>query len=242
MLGAAWRQGADCRYDRARRYLEESLQAARKVGYRFGELVALGNLLEVDLELGRVAEAERRLADTLELARALEMPAFDAYAQLWQAEHERARGNPLPARAMFAEALTAMRGAGIPRGIAEGLLGLARCELEQGNREDAQPLLEEAAAMVKACGFHEPGPLPEAYLALLGARDPATVDADFGPLLLQGEAHLLLYFASGDRSHLDTASARLESIAASLDESDLLAFWQHNPVARRLREAQPSTG
>ena len=236
LLGVAFRHSRPCRYDLARQHLTTSLATFREMGFKHGELMALTNLALLDLEEGRITEAEQKTRELESLARALGSSIFQGYALLHRGECERAAGRAGAAKEILTSALQTFRSNHMPRPVAESALALGRVLLELGEREAALPLLEEAAGLVDLHRLDEPGPLPAAWLASTGVRDPASVVVDRGPMLLRGEAHLRLYSVTGAATDLAAAEREISAVAATLDPVAAATFWRCNPAARRLRE------
>lgn len=235
LLGAAYRQLPSCRYDLAREVLAEALAEARATGFQRGELTALVKLALLELEGGMLDDAAEHAASGRELALSLGMGLMDAYARMLLALGERARGSAEAAEEGLESALAAFRALSMPRAVAEAAFALGRCRCERGDHEGALPLLVEAATLTAEHRLDEPGALPMAWLALAGARPAAAVTVGPGPALVRGEAHLVLHLAGGGGTHLAAAEGALAAVAAGLPPAWVEAFWQHNPVARRLR-------
>jgi hypothetical protein len=118
--------------------------------------------------------------------------------------------------------------------IAETTLSLGRLHLEQGDRESAITALRESADLVDSLDLSLPGPLPAAYLALLGE---GTVPSVVLPLrcAIEAELHVVLYRLDDDASHLVRAGDLLTRMCRHLDAPDTVRFWATYPVARSYR-------
>lgn len=241
ILGVAYRHGHRCRYDQARQHLVASLSACREIAYRHGELLALTNLAVLDLEEGNPTAASSRAGELQLLVDAAGAPLFEGYAILLRGESERALEHPVAAEELLAAALRHFRQHEMLRGTSEAAFALGRLRLEKGDRGHALPLLEEAAGLVDLHRLDEPGPLPAAWLAYAGERDPRAVVVDRGPTLLRGEAHLMLHLATGDASQLAAAEREISAVAATLAPTTAETFWRQQPAARRLRETMIGT-
>ena len=73
----------------------------------------------------------------------------------------------------------------------------------------------------------DPGPLPAAYLALLGDLDPGTVHiTEEAPLAVRAETHLVLLRAGENGTHLREAQDLLERMCGHLEGEEREAFWE----------------
>jgi hypothetical protein len=121
-------------------------------------------------------------------------------------------------------------------GLAEAACALGRHSLERGDVDAAAALFEEAELLARSLSLALPGPLPSAYLALMGRRKPGEVVIEEGtPIATRAEAHHVLYRAGGERSHLELAVHLLERVSEHLQPPDDEAFWRRNPTARAVR-------
>jgi tetratricopeptide (TPR) repeat protein len=240
LLGAAYRGLPECRYDLARAALLEALAANQESGFQRGEVTALVKLAQVELEAGALAAAAEHATRGRQLAQSLGMTLMDAYARMLLGACARARGEP--AGGDLGAALAGFRALAMPRGVAEAAFALGRWHGERGEHAAALPLLEEAAALVTEHRLDEPGSLPAAWLALLGARSPGLVAVAPGPTLARGEAHLVLHLAGGGDEPLAAATTALDTVARGMPADWVEGFWRHNPAAVRLREALAAAG
>jgi len=224
-------------YERAHESLERCLMLCRATGARGPEAITLGNIGPLALMEGRLDEAGERLDECLQLSRELGIKRVEAYALADSGNLARARGEAGEARKLYEEALGLHRDLGLRDGIAETTLALGRHLWEQGEGQAAREMLEEAEAISTELSLGEPGPLPAAYLALLGGRDPGEVAVTgAAPIAIRAETHLVLHLAGAGGDHLPQARALVEEMGSHLEGAEREAFWEINPVARMLRK------
>jgi len=224
-------------YERARVNLDRGLTLCRATDNRRVEAITLGNLGPLELLEGRLEEAGANLEQCLELCRSLGIRQVEAYALLDCGNLARARGEMDEAKRLYEDALDLFRELGIRDGIAGAALAQGRLLREQGDEEAARGLFEEADAISAELGLAEPGPLPAAYLALLGQRDPTEVEVtDAAPAAVRAEAHLVLQMAGAGGIHSLKVRALLEEMSEHLQGAERETFWKSNPVARMLAE------
>src|SRR5262249_47351784 len=139
--------------------------------------------------------------------RHLEGAALDALGDLARAARDPA------ARDWYERGLEVRRALSIPASIALSALSLGRHLAESGDPGSARPLLEEAEELTRTHALANPGPLPAAYLALIGVSDASLVSVTAeAPVSMQAEAHLVLYLARGDGQHLAAATRMVEQM------------------------------
>ena len=135
------------RYAEARRYLEQSLAAAREIGDAVGIAKPLQPLGGACLGLGDLETARRHLEEALEAARKIGdkreiASALNALAQLHRIE-----GQLDSAEVLFQSTVTLMREIGDKENIAIGLLNRAMIAIERGSDAAARELLLEVVAI-----------------------------------------------------------------------------------------------
>jgi predicted ATPase len=220
---------------------EAHLELCQRLGFRQGELFALANLGLAFVEEGRLFLAQSRLSSALDLARALGQKHFESGVLTYFGHLARARGEGRLAQARYEEALQVCRPLQTLLAVAEGSFSLGRLLLERGDTEAARPLIEEAHRLTEELSAREPGPLPAAYLALLGVLDPGGIEvSERSPVYVRAEAHLVLHRVTGSPHHLARARALLDRMCEHLEGADLEAFWIRNLTARSLRQLELS--
>jgi len=223
-------------YGKARESLQRTLTISQEISFREGELLALGNLGELATEEGDLEAAEEFLQTFLHRSRSLRRRHHESYALQYLGDLERARGDRRQAETRYNEALVLQQGLGLSRAIANSTFALGRLFLEMGRKAEAIPLLTAARDLVEEYGLDLPGQLPEAYLALAGEIDPATVRlAETNPVHLQVESLLALFQATGERLQLEAARDLLQQMSRHRSGAAAAAFWDQSPVARDFR-------
>jgi tetratricopeptide (TPR) repeat protein len=191
----------------------------------------------LDLFEGRFEEAGKNLEQCLDLCRSLGIRQVEAFALLDAGDLSRARDEWPLAQGRYEEALELFRELGIRDGLASAALAHGRLLREQGEEAEAKALFEEADALSTELGLADPGPLPAAYLALMGERDPTQVEVtEAAPAVVRAEAHLVLQMAGAGGIHSLKVRAILEEMSEHLQGAERDAFWKFNPVARMLAE------
>lgn len=192
---------------------------------------------ELALAEGELVEAEQHLQRAVAISRSSGAAVIEADALLLFSHLSRARGaSNQECERPLREAMGIFERIGSRRGIADLLVALGRCQLDAGDRYGARALFERAEAMVIPGAVGQPGPLPAAYLALLGARDAATVVVtERAPHMVRAEAHLVLGDAGGPDTHRWKATELIGEMAERRTDGEDDAFWRYNPCARRLR-------
>ncbi len=225
--------------------LERSLGVARKIGYVLGALRALLHLGYLALDEGRLDDAQELLKNCLRSCRSRKLRRFEGFALLYLGELARRRGRADEAESLYQEALTLHHTLAASRAIAHSSFALGRHLLEQGDRNAAKPLLAEAAALVDDYSLVHPGQLPLAYLALIGAADPAQIEvSDSSPTAVRAEIHWLLHrMASSGKGqhHLDACEDLLETLSRRLTADQRIGFWRYHPVARAVQRRRRQT-
>lgn len=220
-------------YGAARRHLEEQLALSREILYRVGETLAHMALSEVHFETGGLAESRRHADLGADLAELWAVKPAMGYLHLRQGNVDWAEAEWDRAAARYQEALDHFRAARAGQGQAEAAFDLGRLRALEGRREEALSLLREAADLVKRYHPSVPGPLPAAYLALLGAGDPPAADlAAECRCSVAAELLVILHRLQREPAHLAQARGLLERMSAELDREAADVFWQRYPVAR----------
>jgi tetratricopeptide (TPR) repeat protein/tRNA A-37 threonylcarbamoyl transferase component Bud32 len=222
----------------AREHWGVSVETARERGYPTIGALAKANLCEVDIAEGRLESAHAHAVEARETSHRMGDRRSEAFSLHRLGEIARARGQEVVAEAFYEEALALRRSVGL-EGVCETTLALGRLEIESGAPEAARKWIEEAAELGRTHAIADVGWLPDAYLALLGARDPRSVLVhDRCPVHVRAEAHFVLHLAGGGAEHVEVARSLLERASSHLVGEDLDAFWRWNPVARAVREVR----
>jgi tetratricopeptide (TPR) repeat protein len=193
-------------------------------------------------EAGSLDEAQKHHEGCLEISRSIQGRHVEGLSLLSLGEVARDRADFSGARGLYERSLQVCRGIGAQQAVAEAALAYGRFLLDQNEQEAALPFIEEADQISDNLAIHiMPGPLPGAYLALVGRRDPASVVIpDTAPAACRAEAHLVLYCADHDTNHLNTGAALIQQISTTIPASQRDRFWSTNPSARMLRDLQGS--
>ena len=221
-------------YADARAHLERQIELSRGLPSRAA--LAHATFAQLCYEMGQLDEAERNVALGLERAEAGQLRHLVCFLRACAAEDARTRGNGAAAEALYRDAVLIAREVGAQHAVAEAQLGLGRLLLELGHANEARRCLRESAELSSRLQLESPGPLPQAYLALLGDA-PATGLADGPPGIcsLWAELHLVLHRAGAGASHLAEAGELLSRMSRHLEGLALVAFWSNFPPARLYR-------
>ena len=221
----------------ARAHFERFLALNRLLGLPQEEATTRLSLGYVSLVEGKLEEAERHIAACEERARADGSQRLLADAWLIRGNLRRALGRTDAARADYEQAVTSHRAAQAESRVAEALFSLGRLLAEDGDEAGGALFLGEALKLTHRLGLSDPGPLPQAWLALLRLVEPASVVVPAtGPVVVQAEAHVVLVRAGGGEASRVAAAALLERMSRHLAGSEQDAFWRHTLSARAWRE------
>ena len=225
------------RFELARKSLESALSVFKDVQDHISMAMVLSYLGELAVGTGQLDEAEIHLKKCEKICHERGIEVIRGPMMLLFGDLERARGRNAKARRYYSEALIAERALSNPVGIAITTLGLGRSLLEEGESDEALPLLEKAHDNLDSGCRGILGSLPSAYLVLLGKLEPTAVGlSEEAPVAAKAEAHLVLYRAGAGSNHLKLAEALLHSMASDLSPEDRQVFWRHNVLARSLKE------
>ncbi len=239
-------------YEAARRYLEESVPAHRRLGDLLWAAQALGVLGLIARALSDDAEAFRLIEQSVELARSSRDWWVQSQALGCLGDLQLARGMPGKARLALEEALRASREAGDLRGIGRMLPSLGLLALAERDYELARLRFEEGLVVQSEVGDTWNISRSLGYLGVL-ARDSGD---RAGARRLFGEA-VAMQAETDDRPGIATSlelfaelavadgrprrAARLTSAAQILREDvgefPLLPFAPEKPDAEALRAA-----
>ncbi|MFI2430744.1 AfsR/SARP family transcriptional regulator [Streptomyces sp. NPDC018693] len=130
-------------------YGERSVNTARRAGFRVGEAITLGNVGAILCEMGRLADAQARLIETLALCADLSpgVPTLAAITRrnLGVVLHE--RGRALDAVAALTEAAEMQQDRSSHIDLAYTLFWLTVASLQSGDRAGALEYIERASAL-----------------------------------------------------------------------------------------------
>jgi hypothetical protein len=209
------------------------LVLALATDHRRAQAVIQGNLGSLATQEGRIREADERLQIALELCRELGLPREEGYAMLDFGHLAHARGEKELARSRFGEAKAVFVRVGVPEGQAQAALAIGRVFLERDELDEAADQLREAEELTLRHSLGDPGPLPRAYLSLLGSSAPDSVAVDDNaPAEIRAETHLVLHRAGAGGNQLRRAREILEAMSAHLEGEDRRGFWERNLVAK----------
>jgi tetratricopeptide (TPR) repeat protein len=227
-------------HELAGRHLEHQLLLTKDLAQ--GGALAHFGLVQYWYECGQLGRADKHLHLALDRSEAANLPHFVAYLNLYDGEIKRARGDPSGAKESYLKALEGSRELGAQMTVAECALALGRLLLETGDVERARSYLTESRELVYQLSLSSPGPLPSAYLALIGNLDPASIPYEpMGRCSSWAELHLLLYQLGCGDFHLARAGELLRRMSAHLDDTDREVFWTSNRSARELRRLEAET-
>mgnify|MGYP001065310328 CR=1 FL=1 len=197
-------------YPRARRWLEEAVEAAWRLGDRNALQPILTNLGHALLEQGELEDARIHLEVSLSLAERSEDPSSAKFPLGFLAGLHRRLGDYVQARAMAEECLRINQARQDPEGIANALVTLGTITLAEGDAPGARRLAEEALALHRSLG-HQLG-IGLDY-ALLG--DVARTQGEHAEALAHYQRCLSLW---RDRENTVNSAVVLDSVAAVLGE------------------------
>lgn len=218
-------------HGQAGRHLEHQLSLTRDLAQ--GGALAHFGLVQYWYECGQLDQADRHLLVALDRSEAANLRHFVAYLNLYDGEIKRARGDSVNAKIALLRALAGSRELGAQMTIAESSLALGRLLLEAGDIDEARAYLVESRDLVNRLHLAAPGPLPMAYLALIGDADPASIEhAIMGRCSGWVELHLLLHRLGRGDAHLARAGELLMKMSAHLVGADRDVFWSSYPNAR----------
>ena len=100
-------------------------------------------------------------------------------------------------------------------------------------------MFAEADSLASRLSLGSPGPVPSAYLALMGERDASSVTVpEATDAASRAEAHLVLHLAGAGGAHVGEAHRVLERMSSRLTGPEREDFWRFNPTARAVRAAR----
>ncbi len=229
-------------YAAARQRFEEQLAESREIAFRWLETLGHLVLSEVCFEMGEGAEARRHAELGTDMCEIWQVLPAAGHLKLRSGDAAWVAGDTGAAATLYGDALAYFRAVSASQGVAEAAFSLGRLRLLAGDRGAARPLLEEARTLTTQWGLSVPGPLPAAYLCLLGDAPPALSEADeHGRCSVVAETHLVLHQAGAPGDHLERARTLLERMSANLTGDALRAFRAHAPAARMLEAATVAT-
>lgn len=215
----------------ARKQFEHQLSLSRDLVQ--GSTLAHLGLVMMWCECGQLDRAEDHINRGMDRAETAKLRHHAAYFRMYAGEAQRARGNESAAEALYRMALEEGKQLGAQLVVAEATFALGRLQMERGERDEARQLLKESSELVGKLKLTIPGPLPDAYLALMGEGDSRPFpEAVMGRCAHSAELHLLLNKLGHGDEHLEKTGELLEKITSHLDEAERGQFWTNNPTGR----------
>jgi tetratricopeptide (TPR) repeat protein/tRNA A-37 threonylcarbamoyl transferase component Bud32 len=215
----------------ARKHFEHQLSLSRDL-IRVSSLAHLG-LVMMWSDCGQLDRMEHHLTNGMDRAETAQMRHFVAYLRMYAGDAERARGNESAAESLYRKAIEESKQLGAQLVVAEATFALGRLQMERGHRDEARDLLREAKDLVDDLKLTVPGPLPAAYLALMGeGSGEGLADLPMGRCAYWAELHLVLGKLGHGEDHLRHAGELLERMSAHLDDAERGRFWANNPTGR----------
>ncbi len=234
------------RYDEDREWQTRSLALAREIGSRLSVAFGEANLAVALEALGRSDEARAHFQDARSLGMEIGAPLATAWAVEALADLDCDAGRTAEAEAGFRSAMEMLEAAGAGRRAAGAQWSLGRLLAQMGRVDEARLLLESALAV--AVDSDKPGMQVRA-LAELAVLDDGYIDraeeavARFGPRVgvpTRMDAHLALFRATDERTHLVEAKRLLDEVVAAAPpkdrESMLTNVRLHREIAAAARE------
>lgn len=225
----------------ARKQFEHQLSLSRDLVQ--GSILAHLGLVMMWCECGQLDRAENHIHRGMDRAETAKLRHHVAYFRMYAGEAQRARGNESAAESLYRMAIDEGKQLGAQLVVAEATFALGRLQMERGARDEARELLKESSELVGKLKLTIPGPLPDAYLALMGEGDSAAFpEAVMGRCAHSAELHLLLSKLGHGDDHLEKTGELLEKITSHLDEKERGEFWTNNPTGReflRLTGSRP---
>jgi tetratricopeptide (TPR) repeat protein len=145
----------DGRWDEAITRHATAVRAARQLGDRPGEALALNDLGDARRMAGDFAGAAGDLQEALDIAREIASPDAEVTALNESGTLSRARGDLGQAGARYQQALDLARQLGIALEEAHALAGLGRCAQAAGRTAEAEDKLRQALAIFQRIGAAE---------------------------------------------------------------------------------------
>jgi len=139
-------------YERAQKFLEESLSLRREMGEKHGIAYSLNSLGHVAYYRGYYEQAQKLYEESLSLRREMEDKSGIANSLNNLGNVAYYLGNSEQAQKLFEESLSLRREMEDKSGIAFSLNGLGSVAYHQGNYEQAQKLYEECLALSREIG------------------------------------------------------------------------------------------
>jgi transcriptional regulator with GAF, ATPase, and Fis domain/tetratricopeptide (TPR) repeat protein len=232
-------------YAEALALAERTLQLRQRIGDRVRLALVLGNLAELRRRLGLIDHAEHAVSFGRRTLGPGMPPARSAQFSLRAARNALMRGNTVEARREATRALAESEAAGLRDSVCEAYCVATRVALEDGDLARAWELLEQArtlattdelraeAAIVSARharAFGDPGDVL-ALEALAAARTSGKEDLVIEAHALLAEVHRTAGRMDAARSHVESAGALRDQIAASLPDDVRAAYLSRPDLA-----------
>jgi DNA-binding NtrC family response regulator/tetratricopeptide (TPR) repeat protein len=232
-------------YAEALALAERTLKLRQRIGDRVRLALVLGNLAELRRRMGLIDHAEHAVSFGRRTLGPGMPPARSAQFSLRAARNALMRGNTVEARREATRALAESEAAGLRDSVCEAYCVATRVALEDGDLARAGELLERAhplattdelraeAAIVSARharAFGDPGDVL-ALEALAAARTSGKEDLVIEAHALLAEVHRTAGRVDAARSHIESAGALRDQIAASLPDDVRAAYLSRPDLA-----------
>jgi tetratricopeptide (TPR) repeat protein len=234
---------AQGRFAEATAQYERSLALAREIGAREGEAVATGNLGAVFHSRGRLSTARMYHERHLQLSREIGYRLGEAYAQINLARVASDEGNGVESASHDESCLALSEELGLRQFRVMSLRHLGRRRVAARELEEGRALLEEARDLARELGQSGDEVMARCSLALVPGGDVAdalAAYAEHGERLepaARREALLMLWEATGDRTHLAEAKRLLDEALALAPEEDRESISRNLRVNREILAA-----
>jgi tetratricopeptide (TPR) repeat protein len=206
---------------------------AAEIHYRRAEMASLTNLSGVRLAEGKPEQALAAADEGLALVALQGDPRADSDLSQVRGEALRALERNDEALAAHEHSLEVRRRLDDEEGIALSLLAIGRLHAAAGRRDAAIAAFEEADALVARVHLADPGPLPAAWLAVLGARDASSVVVPESCVpRVRAEAHALLHRAGAGEEHRLAADEIFAQLLDRMEPATRDACLTRSTIAR----------
>jgi tetratricopeptide (TPR) repeat protein len=236
------------RLPEAQEYFERSLALSREIGDRLGEAVTTGNLGNVFDAQGRLREAQDHYERHLALSREVQYRLGEAFAQhnlggVLRQKGERAGSEErLLSSLAICEEIGHRHLAAVTH-LALGSLRAAQSRSDGGDEEGGRESLVAARDLAREVGIPVTETMACCELALLAggkAEDALATFTEHEERLGAGErleAHFLLWRATHDRTHLESAKRLLDEELANVPEEYHESMRQNVRINREILAA-----
>jgi tetratricopeptide (TPR) repeat protein len=205
---------------------ERYLTLAREIGHRILEANALHSMGTTLAILGRWEDCRAMHQRCLLLCREIGHPMTEAHARLGLGSVEEQMGEPGAAESFYLTAHRIWTENPSPQGLLDALLRLGAVRRRLERADEARAILSEALVGARTARMARIEALASCHLALLPEGDAQvalqTLEALESrlPLPVKMETRFLLWKATGDRSHLETAHRLLIQLQENAPKED----------------------